>query len=102
MQMSKTDPRASYLIKIPKIYDQYAVAGEKVKSEELVPITLNGFSYPWQCFVRCVCPQDKLSTFEKPWDDFIQEKMSLDIVVGIEEEEYILDLITNQQGQEGQ
>jgi hypothetical protein len=53
--MSKTNTIASYLMKITKLHDQLAAVGEEVKSEELVPIALNGFSSSWQPFVWGVC-----------------------------------------------
>ena len=45
------------------------------------------FSYSLQPFVKVVHAQDKLPTFEKLWDDFIQEEMRLEMVVGMDEEE---------------
>jgi hypothetical protein len=53
--MSKIDTIANYLMKITKLRDQLATVGEEVKSEELVPIALNGFSSSWQPFVKGVC-----------------------------------------------
>jgi hypothetical protein len=45
-----------------------------------------------------LCP-DKLPTFEKLWDDFIQEETRLETIAGIEEEEQNLALI--KQDEEG-
>jgi hypothetical protein len=47
-QMNKTNTVANYLMKIIELRDQLAAVGEEVKSEELVPIALNGFSSSWQ------------------------------------------------------
>jgi hypothetical protein len=79
-RMSKTDTIATYLMKITELHDQLAAIGEEVKSEELVPIALNGFSSSWQPFVQGVCAQEKLPTFEKLWEDFIQEETRLESV----------------------
>jgi hypothetical protein len=45
------------LMKIIELCDQLAVVGEEVKSEELVPIALNGFSSSWQLLSWGVCAQ---------------------------------------------
>jgi hypothetical protein len=72
--MSRSDLVTSYLMKITKIRDQLAAVGEKVHDTELVNTALNGFSKPWEPFGMGICPTEKLSTFERLWDDCIQEE----------------------------
>ena len=45
------------------------------------------FSSSSQPFVKVVHAQDKLPTFENIRDDFIQQEMRLEMVVGMDEEE---------------
>jgi hypothetical protein len=44
----------------------------KVEVKELVPIALNGLHSSWDMFVQGVCAWERLPTFQKLWDDFIQ------------------------------
>jgi putative lipoic acid-binding regulatory protein len=46
-KMTKLDIMTSYLTKITQVCDQLEVVGEVVSDEELVRMTLNGFSKPW-------------------------------------------------------
>jgi hypothetical protein len=43
-RMNNTNTIANYVMKITNIREQLATVGEEVKNEEVVPITLNGFS----------------------------------------------------------
>ena len=47
MQMNNTYTIATYLMKITKLHDQIVAIAEKVKGEELVPISLNVFCFSW-------------------------------------------------------
>jgi hypothetical protein len=75
--MSKTDTVTSYLMKIAELRDQIAAVGDTVEDDELVWISLNGFSPPWHNFVQIICGQEKLLDFEQLWDAFIGEEMRL-------------------------
>jgi hypothetical protein len=46
--------------------------------KELVPIALNGFASSWKPFVQGVCAHENLPTFDKLWDDFVQEEIRLE------------------------
>ena len=43
-----------YLTRLTQIRDELGVVGSKIDDEELVRITLNGFSKPWDTFVKGV------------------------------------------------
>jgi hypothetical protein len=58
--MSKTDTVASYLMKIAELRDQIAAVGDTVEDNELVWISLNGFSPPWHNFVQVICGWENL------------------------------------------
>jgi hypothetical protein len=74
-KMTKTDTVASYLTKLSQIRDELGVVGEKVEGAELVRTALNGFSKPWDSFVRGIVAREKLLDWERLWDDFIQEEI---------------------------
>ena len=48
--------------------------GSKTEDEELVQIALNGFSKPWDTFVKGIVARDKLPDWQRLWDDFVQEE----------------------------
>jgi hypothetical protein len=57
--MNDIDMVASCLMKISMLRDQLVAIGENTKTEELVPIALNGFSSSWEQLVRSVCAREK-------------------------------------------
>ena len=60
-KMSKIDSVASYLTRISQVRDELMVVGEKVKDEELVRTTLNGFSKKWAPFVKGVVARENIT-----------------------------------------
>ena len=54
--------------------DELGVIGSKTTDKELVQITLNGFSKPWDTFVQGVVAREKLLDWQRLWDDFVQEE----------------------------
>jgi hypothetical protein len=52
-------------MRITQIHDQRAAVGEKVTNVELVNTGLNGFSKSWEPFVKGICDQEKLPSFER-------------------------------------
>jgi hypothetical protein len=53
--MSKTDTIASYLMNIAKLKDEIVAIGDTIENNQLVWISLNGFSPPWHNFVQVIC-----------------------------------------------
>jgi hypothetical protein len=74
-KMTRSDTVTSYLTKITQVRDQLAVVGEVVTDEELVRMTLNGFSKPWAPFIKGIVARETLPKFDRLWDDFIQEEI---------------------------
>ena len=62
-----------YLTRLTQIRDELGVVGSKIDDEELVRITLNGFSKPWDTFFKGVVARDKLPDWQRLWDDFVQD-----------------------------
>ena len=49
-----------YLTRLTQIRDELGAVGSKTVDEKLVRIALNGFSKPWDTFVKVVVAREKL------------------------------------------
>jgi hypothetical protein len=74
-KMEKTDTVTSFLTRFSQIRDELAAVGEIVDPSELVWTTLNGFSKPWESFVRGIVAREHMPSWERLWDDFVQEEL---------------------------
>jgi hypothetical protein len=74
-KMSKTDSVTSFLTIFSQIRDELAAIGEIVHPSELVRTTINGFSKPWESFVRGIMAREHMPKWERLWDDFVQEEL---------------------------
>ena len=54
-----------YLTRLTQIKDELGAVGFKTKDEELVWITLSGFSKPWHTFVKGVVARQKLPDWQR-------------------------------------
>ena len=63
-----------YLTRLTQIKDELGAIGSKTGDAELVQIALNGFSKPWDTFVKGVVAREKLPDCQRLWDDFVQEE----------------------------
>ena len=55
--------------------DELAVVGEILDSAELIRVALNGFSKSWETFVRGIVARENMPSWERLWDDFVQEEL---------------------------
>jgi hypothetical protein len=74
-KMSQGENVTSYLTKLRQIKDELAAVGDIIPESELVRIALNGFGKQWDVFVKCVVDRETFPTWERLWDDFIQEEI---------------------------
>jgi hypothetical protein len=72
--MAKSEGVTSYLTQITQVRDALSTIGEAVGEAELVLTTLNGVSKPWAMFVQAIVGCENLPSWERLWDDFIQEE----------------------------
>jgi hypothetical protein len=63
------------LSKFTQIRDELAAVGEIVDLDFLVRTSLNDFTKPWGSFVRGIVAQEVMPTWERLWDDFVQEEL---------------------------
>jgi hypothetical protein len=76
-KMTKIDLVASFLTRFSQIRDELAAVGEIMDPSELVRTTLNGFSKPWERFVRGIVAREYMPSWERLWDDFVQEELRI-------------------------
>ena len=72
--MAKGEGVVPYLTRLTQIRDELGVVGSKTEDEELVQIALNGFSKPWDTFIKGVVAREKLLDWQRLWEDFVQEE----------------------------
>jgi hypothetical protein len=75
--MLKDESVTYYLGRYTWIRDELAAVGEVVKPDFMVRTTLNNFTKPWGPFVRGIVSKEIMPTWERLWDDFIQEETRL-------------------------
>jgi len=73
--MLKLELVTSYLGKFTQTRDELATVGEIVDPMVLVRTSLNGFSKPWETFLRGIVAREAMPSWERLWDDFMQEEL---------------------------
>lgn len=73
--MSRGEPVTSYLTRVSQVKDELAAVGEVVDRAELIRVALNGFSKSWESFVRGIVARENMPSWERLWDDFVQEEL---------------------------
>jgi len=64
----------SFLGRFTQIKDELAVVGEIVDPNFMVRTALNSFTKPWGSFIQGIVAREVMPTWERLWDDFIQEE----------------------------
>ena len=73
-KMAKGEGVVPYLTRLTQIRDELGAVGSKTKDDELIWIALNGFSKPWDTFVKGGVATKKLPDWQRLWDDFVQKE----------------------------
>jgi hypothetical protein len=74
IQMLDSESVTSFLGRFTQIRDELAAIRKIVDRDILVKTTLNNFSKPWGSFVRGIIAREVMLTWERLWDDFVQEE----------------------------
>jgi hypothetical protein len=77
IQMLDSESVTSFLGRFTQIRDELAAVGEIVDPDFMVRTTLNNFTKPWGPFVRGIVAREVMPTWERLWDDFVQEETRL-------------------------
>ena len=75
--MLKGESVISFLGHYTQIRDELGAVGEVVDHNSMVRTTLNNFTKPWGPFVRDIVAREVMPTWERMWDDFVQEEIRL-------------------------
>jgi hypothetical protein len=75
--MLKDESVTSFLGHYTKIKDELAAVREVVNPNSLVRQAINSFTKPWGPFVRGIVAREVMPTWERMWDDFMQEEIRL-------------------------
>jgi len=67
----------SFLGRYTQIRDELGVVGEVVNPDSLVRTVLNSFTKSWGPFIRGIVAKEVMPTWERMWNDFIQEEIRL-------------------------
>ena len=70
-KMAKEEGVVPYLTRLTQIRDELGAVGSTTVDGELIRIALNGFSKPWDAFVKGVVAREKLPDCQRLWDDFV-------------------------------
>jgi hypothetical protein len=74
IKMTKAENVVTYLTRLTQVRDELGAVGEAIVDSDLVRTTLNGVSKQWAVFVEGIVAREKLPSWERLWDDFVQEE----------------------------
>ena len=74
-RMARGESVTAYLTWVSQVRDELAAVGEIIDSVELIQVALNGFSKSWETFVRGIVARENMPSWERLWDDFVQEEL---------------------------
>jgi hypothetical protein len=77
IHMLKDESVTSFLGRYTQIRDELGAVGEVVDPDSMVRTTLNSCTKPWGPFVRGIVAREIMPTWERLWDDFVQEETRL-------------------------
>jgi hypothetical protein len=77
IHMLEDESVTSFLGRYTQIIDELAAVGEVVNPNSLVRQAMNSFTKPWGPFVRGIVAREVMPTWERMWDDFVQEEIRL-------------------------
>jgi hypothetical protein len=77
IRMLEDESVTSFLGRYTQIRDELGAVGEVVNPNSLVRTTMNSFTKSWGPFVHGIVSREVMPTWERMWDDFVQEEIRL-------------------------
>jgi hypothetical protein len=77
IHMLKNESVTSFLGRYTQVRDELGAIEEVVDPKSMVMTTMNNFTKPWGPFVCGIVAKEVMPTWERMWDDFIQEETRL-------------------------
>jgi hypothetical protein len=75
--MLEDESVTSFLGRYIHIRDDLGAVEEVVDPNSMVRIDLNNFTKPWAPFIHGIVSREVMPTWERMWDDFVQEENRL-------------------------
>jgi hypothetical protein len=75
--MLEDESVTSFLSRYTQIRGELGAIGEVVNPNSMVRTALKSFTKPWGPFVRDIVSKEAMPTWERMWDDFVQEETRL-------------------------
>jgi hypothetical protein len=101
IRMLEDESVISFLSRYTQIKDELGAIGEVVKPNSMVRTTLNSFTKPWGPFIRGIVAREVMPTWERMWDDFIQEETRLVAEASRQHQQQIVQRKTGWGGRQG-
>ena len=60
---------------VSQFKEQLEANEDKINEDELVMVTLNGLTKPWDSYIRTICTRKESLQFEILWEEYIQEEV---------------------------
>ena len=74
MKLNKDENVGSFFTKIAQVRDQLIAIGIIVDDDDLVLTMADGLPSSWETFMASVCGRENQPTFERLWNDCIEEE----------------------------
>ena len=71
-----------YLTQFKQVRDELAAVGDSVSDAELVRTALFGVAPSWGIFVQAIVGRQNMPSWDRLWDDFIQEEIQRGFTLG--------------------
>jgi hypothetical protein len=73
-RMQKGEMIQEYFSRISEFKEQLEAIGDTIDEDELIMMTLNGLTRPWDAFIQTICARKEKLKFDSLWEECIQEE----------------------------
>jgi hypothetical protein len=73
-RMQKGEMIQEYFSRISEFKEQLEAIGDTIDEDELIMMTLNGLTRPWDAFIQTICARTEKLKFDSLWEECIQEE----------------------------
>ena len=80
--MAKGDSVTFYLTQIKQVRDEFSAVADQIPETKLVMTALFRVASTWSTFVQVVVGRENMPSWDRLWDDFIQEEIRRGFVRG--------------------
>jgi hypothetical protein len=73
-KMQKGETIHEYFSRISQFKEQLEAIGDTLDDDELIMISLNGLTRPWDAFIQTICARKEKLQFDSLWEECVQEE----------------------------